>query len=72
MTKQELKNNLEKVIYKSFNLYVNDVINLRFGYDSVDNTINVRNTEHFSPADYYLFTEENIEKVYNLYKDDCK
>lgn len=63
MTKQELKNNLENVIYKPFVLYVNDFIILRFGYDSVDNTINVRNTEHFSPADYYLFTEENIDKL---------
>jgi len=72
MTKQELKNNLENVKNKSFELYVNDFINLRFYYDSVDNTINVSNTEHFAAADYYLFTEENIEKVYNLYKDDCK
>ena len=63
MTKQELKNNLENVIYKPFELYVNDFINLRFGYDSVDNTINVRNTKHFSSADYYLFTEENIDKL---------
>jgi len=63
MTKQELKNNLENVIYKPFELYVNDFIILRFGYDSVDNTINVRNTEHFAPADYYLFTEENIDKL---------
>ena len=63
MTKQELKNNLENVIYKSFELYVNDFIILRFGYSSVDNTIYVTNTEHFSPADGYLFTEENIDKL---------
>ena len=72
MTKQELKNKLSNVKNESFELYVNDFINLSFFYDKKDNTINVNNNEHFSPADYYLFTEENIEKVYNLYKDDCK
>ena len=63
MTKQELKNKLSNVKNESFELYVNEVINLRFWYDSVDNTINVRNTEHFSTADSYLFTEENIDKL---------
>jgi hypothetical protein len=72
MTKQELKNNLENVKNKSFELYVNEFINLEFWYDIEDNTINVKNTEHYASADYYLFTEENIKKVYNLYKDDCK
>ena len=63
MTKQELKNELSNVKNESFELYVNEVINLRFWYDSEDNTINVRNTEHFSTADSYLFTEENIDKL---------
>ena len=63
MTKQELKNNLENVKNKSFELYVNDFINLRFWYDSVDNTINVTNTEYFAPADSYLFTKANIDKL---------
>ena len=63
MTKQELKNELSNVKNESFELYVNEVINLRFWYDNEDNTINVRNTENFSSADYYLFNEYNIDKL---------
>ena len=63
MTKQELKNELSNVKNKSFELYVNNVINLIFWYDSEDNTINGRNTEHFTTAYSYLFTEENIDKL---------
>tara|TARA_R110000787_G_scaffold137079_1_gene249791 strand:+ start:417 stop:635 length:219 start_codon:yes stop_codon:yes gene_type:complete len=71
MTKQDFKHKLSNVKNESFELYVNDVINLSFYYDKEDNTINVNNTEHYSSADYYLFTDENIEKVHSLYKDDC-
>jgi len=63
MTKQELKNKLSNVKNESFELYVNDFINLSFFYDKKDNTINVTNTKHYSSADYYLFTQENIDKL---------
>jgi len=72
MTKQEFKSKLLNVNNESFKLYVNDFINLLFFYDKEDNTINVKNTEHYSDADYYFFNEERLEYIYNLYKDDCK
>jgi len=72
MTKQELKNKLSNIKNESFVLYINDAINLSFFYDKKDNTINVKNTEHYSSADCYLITEKSIEQLYNFYKDDCK
>lgn len=63
MSKQELKNKLENLKNKSFALFINTDINLSFSYDSEDNTINVINIFHYSSADYYFFTKENIDKL---------
>ena len=63
MNKQTLSKNLINIKKQSFELYINDFINLLFYYDKKDNTINILNTCHYSSADYYKFNISNINKI---------
>ena len=59
----ELKNQLINIKKKSFNIFINDWINLLFFYDKKDNSINIKNISHYSPCDSYEFNVANINKI---------
>ena len=63
MNKQTLSKKLINVKNQSFELYINDFINLLFYYEKKDNTINISNTYHYSVGDYYQFNITNINKI---------
>ena len=63
MNRETLSKNLINIKKQSFELYINDFINLLFYYDKKDNTINILNTYHYSNADYYKFNISNINKI---------
>jgi len=65
MTKEILAQKLINIKKQSFELYINDSINLSFFYDKQDNTINISNIFHYSSADYYIFNIDNINKIVN-------
>ena len=63
MNRETLSKNLINIKKQSFELYINDFINLLFYYDKKDNTINILNTCHYSAGDYYQFNITNINKI---------
>ena len=63
MNRETLSKKLINVKNQSFELYVNDFINLLFYYEKKDNTINISNTYHYSVGDYYQFNIGNINKI---------
>jgi hypothetical protein len=63
LTEKQLSNKLINIKKNSFNVYINDYINLLFYYDKKDNSINITNTNHFSCGDSYKFSIENINKI---------
>ena len=63
MNREALSKKLINVKNQSFELYINDFINLLFYYEKKDNTINISNTYHYSVGDYYQFNITNINKI---------
>jgi hypothetical protein len=63
LTKKQLANQLINIKNNSFNIYINDYINLLFYYDKEDDSINITNTYHYSCGDSYKFSIENINKI---------
>ena len=63
MNKETLSKKLINIKKQSFELYINDFINLLFYYDKKDNTINISNTCHYSSSDCYQFNISNINKI---------
>ena len=63
MNREALSKNLINIKKQSFELYINDFINLLFYYDKKDNTINILNNCHYSNVDYYKFNISNINKI---------
>tara|TARA_R110002153_G_scaffold22004_2_gene72738 strand:- start:568 stop:798 length:231 start_codon:yes stop_codon:yes gene_type:complete len=63
MNKQKLKNQLINIKNKSFNIFINDYINLLFFYDKKDDSINIENTNHYSCSYSYKFSATNINKI---------
>ena len=63
MNRETFSKNLINIKKQSFELYINDFINLLFYYGKKDNTINILNTCHYSSADSYKFNITNINKI---------
>jgi hypothetical protein len=63
LTEKQLANQLINIKKNSFNVYINDYINLLFYYDKKDDSINITNINHFSCGDSYRFSIENINKI---------